>query len=239
MVKNWDLLTNITFKTQCYRKNFDMISTNEHFITECDGEITLMRFEQEKPLLIVGEYGFSIWNIKLGNQFNVNFKNLIEEHNEENIYHELNNLINRKKFELNSYNKIILVHSLVLRADYRKQGITEEFTELLYRDYYSDGDAIIMLVLPFQNNPIDKEYYMQRKTVPVRQNLSIYQSPLQISAAEYYSLDTLIGKNDDELNEYKLFSVASKCGLSRIDDSHLFLFSPEKTIERMNKKYNN
>jgi hypothetical protein len=127
----------------------------------------------------------------------------------------------------------------VLRADYRKQGITEEFTELLYRDYYSDGDAIIMLVLPFQNNPIDKEYYMQRKTVPVRQNLSIYQSPLQISAAEYYSLDTLIGKNDDELNEYKLFSVASKCGLSRIDDSHLFLFSPEKTIERMNKKYNN
>ena len=45
-----------------------------------------------------------------------------------------------------------------------------------------------------------------------------------------------MNKRDVELNEYKLFSVASKCGFSRLDNSHLFQFSPDKIIERMLEK---
>src|ERR1035437_2613914 len=43
-------------------------------------------------------------------------------------------------------------------------------------------------------------------------------------------------KKDTEINEYKLFSIAAKCGFSRINDSYLFIYSPEKTFERMLKK---
>lgn len=236
---DWSLLTDVTFKTQCFRKNFDMISNDENFITECDGEISVNRFEEQKPSLIIGEYGFSVWSIKMGTQFNANFHQLIEEHDNENMYRELKELINKRQFDIQKFNKIILVHSLVLRADYRKHGITEEFTEFLYRDYYDENNAVIVLVLPFQNNPIDKEYYLERKSVPIRQNLGVFNDAVHTPAIEYYSLDDLMRKRDDELNEYKLFSVATKCGFNRIGDSHLFMLSPEKTINRMNEKYNN
>jgi hypothetical protein len=43
-------------------------------------------------------------------------------------------------------------------------------------------------------------------------------------------------KQDTEKNEYKLFSVAAKCGFTRIGESYLFQYSPEKTIERMIEK---
>lgn len=237
MIKDWDLITNLTFKTQSYRKNFDMISENEHFITECDGEITLMQFEQKKQPVIIGEYSFSVWNIGMGNDFNVNFKHLIEEHETENMYGELKSLLNKNIFNINDYNKLILVHSLVISADYRKRGVTEEFVEMLYRDHYDKKNAIIGLFLPFQDNPTDMDYYLNRKSIPIRQNLKVFQPPIDVPAMKYYSLNALLRKRDSELNQYKLFSVASRCGFERLDDSHLFIFTPEKTIERMNEKY--
>jgi hypothetical protein len=46
----------------------------------------------------------------------------------------------------------------------------------------------------------------------------------------------LIKKEDKEMDDYKLFAVAVNSGFSRINDSHLFLFNPEKTIQRLLNK---
>ena len=236
---DWNLLMDITFKTQCYRRNFDLISTDENFITEYDGIISLMRPAEQMPPFIIGEYAFSVWDIKLGTQFGANFRYLLEEHDDEKTYFELIRLIKNKQIDILKYNKLILVHSLILRADYRKREVTEEFIEFLYRDFYCESNAIIVLVLPFQDNPIDSDYFFKSKTIPVRANLAVFNDAKEISAVEYYSLNDLIKRKDIELNEYKLFSAATRCGFNRIGESHLFIYSPEKTIERMKGKQEN
>lgn len=235
---DWNMLLNVTFKTQSYRKNFDFVSENENFITEHDGVISEVRIAERKPPLIIGEYGFSVWNIGLGMKFGADFNKLINEYQIENAYSELISLQKNKSFDIKKYKKVIIVHSLILRSDYRKRGITEEFTEFLYREFYDENNVIIALVKPFQNNPIDADYYSKRKSVPVRENLRALQDVVDVPAIEYYSLNNLMNKNDTELNEYKLFGVATNCGFKRIDDSHLFLFSPEKTIGRILEKQN-
>jgi len=108
---------------------------------------------------------------------------------------------------------------------------------MFYRDFYYIDIAIIMLVKPFQDNPIDADFYFNRKQVLVRESLD-FSDAISISATEYYSLNELSKKNDTELNEYKLFAVANKCGFNRINNSHLFLFSPEKIEERLLEKQN-
>jgi len=95
---DWNLWNNITFKTQAYRKNFDVINRNENFITEYDGMISEIRVNKRKPPRLVGEYGFSVWNIGLGKRFAVDFNKLIKEHAFENTYGELIKIINIKRF---------------------------------------------------------------------------------------------------------------------------------------------
>lgn len=244
--KDWNLWSNITFKTQAYRKNFDLVSDDENIITECDGTISEIRISEQKMPLIVGEYGFSIWNLELGRKLGVNFNKLIKEYSIEDTYNELLKMIKEKHLNINDYKKIVLIHTYILRKDYRKRGITEEFIEFLYRDFYDEKIAIIALVKPFQNNPIDADFYLKRKSVEIKDKLikpndkSGFTEIKHVPSVDYYSLNELLEKKDTEINEYKLFSVASKCGFNRIDESHLFFFSPEKIIQRlMDKRKNN
>lgn len=230
------LWNNLTFKTQSYRKNYDIINLNENFITECDGIISQIRLDERKPPRTVGEYGLSIWNIELGNKFKVNFKKLIKEHSSENTYDELIDVIKSKHININDYKKIVLVHNLIINKDYRNRGVTEEFTEMLYRDYYGDDVAIIFLVKPFQDNPIDADYYINHKQVSVRETLKSKDNII-VPATEYYSLNELMLDDDSEMVEYKLFAIANRCGFNRINNSYLFIFTPDKTIERMEIKY--
>ena len=232
---DWNLWSNITFKTQGYRKNFDMVNFNENFITEYDGTIAEIRFKKRKPPRPVGEYGFSVWNIAMGESFAVNFHKLIKEHAFEDTYRELIDVIKKEKINIKDYKKIVLVHTFVVKKEYRKRGITEEFTEMLYRDFYNEDVAIIVLVKPFQDNPIDADFFNNRKMVLVRESLNQLEA-VGVPATQYYSLDELVANKDTELNEYKLFSVANRCGFERINESHLFLFSPEKIAERMSEK---
>lgn len=230
------LWSNITFKTQNYRKNYDIININENFITECDGTISELRIDERKPPRPIGEYGFSIWNIELGDKFNVNFNKLFKEHAYEDTYGELINLIKKNEININDYKKIVLIHTLVIHKDYRKHGITEEFTEMLYRDYYSDDIAIIILVKPFQDNQIDADFYLNHKRVLVRDTLKVNDA-IGIPAVKYYSLNELMKNDDSEIIEYKLFTIANRCGFNRINDSHLFIYTPDKTIDRMKSKF--
>lgn len=232
--QDWNLWNNITFKTQGFRKNFDIINANENLITEYDGSISELRLKNRKPPIPIGEFGFSVWNIGLGSRFAVNFNKLIKEHALEDTYSELMRVIKKKEINVNDYKKIVLVHTFILNKKYRKRGITEEFVEMLYRDFYAEDVAIIMLVKPFQNNLIDADFYFNRKYVYFREKIE--DVPQAIPATEYYSLHELVEKDDVEINEYKLFAVAHRCGFQRINESYLFLFSPEKIEERMIEK---
>jgi hypothetical protein len=233
--KDWNLWNNITFKTQGYRKNFDLVNDNENIITEYEGTVSEIRIQEDKPPLIIGEYGFSVWNIGLGKKLGVNFDKLIKEHAVENTYGELIDVIKKKDLNIDEYSKLVLVHTFVVRKDYRKRGITEEMVEMLYRDFHSDDVAIIALVKPFQNNPIDADFYSKRKSVVVRERLKM--AGTKVPAMEYYSLDELLKYTDTELIEYKLFSIASRCGFRRIDSSFLFILSPEKVLNRIEEKH--
>ena len=234
MKKDWKLWNNITFKTQCYHKNFDVIDTNDKFITEYEGNIGELRLDERKPPRPVGEYGFSVWNIDLGEKFDVNFNKLLQKHAVDDIHNELIDVIQKGEFNINNYKKILLVHILVLNEDYRKRGVTEEFVEMLYKDFYNDDVAIILLVKPFQNNKMIFEYF-HHKQVLVKESLKP-SDVIGVPAIKYYSLEKLLNNEDVELNEYKLFSVANRCGFQRISDSYLFLLSPEKIEKRTMEK---
>jgi len=233
--RDWRLWENLTFKTLAYRKNFDLISTNENIITLYDGMISEIRLRSRKPPRPVGEYSFSVWNIELGQKLDVDIEKLIKVHDVENTYSELFEVVNENLLNVRSYKKIVFVQTLVLNKDYRKRGVTQELVEMLYRDFYCEDTAIIMLVKPFQNNPIDADYFFNRKEVILNETLDRSKSH-SVTATEYYSLDELTHKTDTEINEYKLFTVASNCGFRRIGDSYLFLFSPDKTLKRLKDK---
>jgi len=231
--KGWKVWNNLTFKTQGYRKNFDLATENDSIVTLYNGTISELRLSEKIPPIVVGEYGFSVWHLSLGKALKANLNKLIRAHSMENIYDELITLIENKKFEIDKYDKIVFIHGLVIHPDYRKIGVTEEFIESIYRDFYGDNVGIIALVKPIQDNVIDADFYFRHKTVPVRNNLTEIDL---VPAVEYYSLADFMGKTDTEINEYKLYSVAQKCGFERINSSHLFIFSPEKIVERMMEK---
>lgn len=228
------LWNNITFKTNAYSKNYDFVSPNENIITLYDGTVSEIRMTNNKPTIPIGEYGLSVWNFGLGRKLNVDFGKLIKLHDMEDIYLEMYNMVKESYIDTTRYNKIVFVHTFILHDSYKKRGVSEEFTEMLYRNFYTEDTAIIMLVKPLQNNPIDADYYFNRKRVHIKKALKSSEL-VNLSAVEYYSLNKL---NDDdvEINEYKLFNVASKCGFNRINGSFLFSLSPDKPLKRLIKK---
>jgi len=235
--EDWSLWSNLTFKTLGYRKNIDFVTDNENIITLYEGMVTEIRMKERKPPRPVGEYGFSVWNIELGKNFNVDFDKLIEAHDTEDIYSEFIDMIKADELDIRKYKRIVFVNNFVLHEDYRKRGITEEFVEMLFRDYDCDDDdvAIFMLVKPFQDNEVDSDYYLNKKEVMVSETLN-RNDVHSVKASEYYSLDEFIENEDTELNEYKLFGVAQRCGFHRINESHLFIFNSKKTLARMKEK---
>jgi hypothetical protein len=223
---------NVSFQTKSYRKNFDLIINGDNIITEYAGIISLLRLDEMKPPIFIGEYNFSTWNISVAKLLNININDLISSHKQEDTYVEYLNL-NDKMFE--KYNKIVFIHNLIIHPEYRKIGISEEFVEYLFRDFHSDDTIILALVKPIQDNTINFDSYFTKKfnTETVNDDDSGYNT---VAAVDYYSLDKLTDK-DNESSKYRLFSVAVKCGFQRIKESNLFKFNPEIMIERMKKKY--
>lgn len=235
MNENIRLWQNLTFKTNSYRKNYDLVTENENIITEYDGNVSLLRILEKKVPLIIGEYGFSVWNIQLGKLLGVNFDEIIKLYSLEMTYHELLKCIKNHQINISDYSRIVLIHSFILRPDFRKKNVTEEFVEMIYRDFYTPNTLILALVMPTQNNLIDQEYYFKHKFVEIKEG--VRDEIRQIPAHEYYKLEEILKKDDDELNKYKLFSVAQRCGFEMVGESYLFKFNPEKTIERIIEKY--
>ncbi len=233
---NWNLWINLAFKLTCYRKNFDLVSENENFISLYTGTISKLRVIERKLPLLLGEYSLSTWNLKLGRVFNTDFQKLIYEHRIEDSYYELLKLINSKEFDINQYDKLVIIHHIILREDYRKCDITAEIIESVYRDFYDDRTAILVLVKPLQDNNIDFDFYSRLKKIEYRETYGS-SNVQEISAYDYYDIKSLINKTDRELNEYKLFAAARKCGFNRISESYLFQLIPKSIQLRMKTKY--
>ena len=234
--KGWEVWNNVTFKTQGYRKNFDLVTENENIISEYTGSIYVIRLAEHKPPFIIGEYTFSVWDISLAKILKIDLNKLLDAHKMVNAYIELIKMIKANVIDVNHYDKIVLIHSLVLRPDYRKLGITEEFIEFIYRDYHFEKTGIVAIVQPFQDNKFDLDYYMNQKTVLVRDEISGINKFDAIPASEYYDLQKFLEKSDSETNEYKLFAVAKRCGFERMNSSHLFFSNSNVIIARIKEK---
>ena len=190
--------------------------------------------EQKSPFT-VGEYGLSIWNLDLGRKFNADINKLILDYSFENTYEELADVLHNKLIDISKVKKLVLIHTIILHKNYRKHGIFEEFIEMIYRDFYDENTMVVALVKPFQDNPIDADFYFKRKFVQTKETTKSNVINT-IPAIEYYSLNEFMLKNDVEMNEFKLYSLVSRCGFKRIGESHLFQFFPEKTLDRLMNK---
>jgi hypothetical protein len=236
ILDNIKILYNLSFKTRCYRKNFDLIVEDEHIITEYEGNIGVLQIKNQKPPVVIGEFGFSMWNIDLAKMLDIDLDTLINRYSDEDTYNNLKTVINDGLFNINKYKKIVFIHSLILKNDYKKKNITEEFIEMIYRDFYDKDTAIIALAKPFQTNKVFENFYLNIQTVKYLQKTGDTQNMKRIPASAYYSIRDLYNKNDDEYNEYKIFALAQRLGFTRIGNSYLFEYNPNKTVERLKVK---
>ncbi|MFW6246560.1 MAG: hypothetical protein ACOC22_00090 [bacterium] len=236
--KNYTLWDDLTFKTTTYRKNFDIIIDGENIITEHIGAISKIQMFERKPPIILGDYGFTTLNIRIAKELNIDVVELIHEFNPQLAYEQLEDIINNYNFNVYDYDKILIIQNLVISKEYRKMGVVEEFIEMLYREHYGERVGIISLVLPFQYNPFDFEYYNKYNKIKIKDDVGEDVKERNVIAMEHFSLNELVDDKDDrETNEYKLFAVADRCGFKRIGESYLFLFTPEKIKKRLNEKW--
>ena len=232
----WEVWNNLTFKTTGYRKNFDLVNVNDNIITEYNGTISELKIAENIPPKIIGEFGLSTINIDLANELDIDLNKLLKTHRKENTYGELIELVDLKELKLEDYDKVVLINGLVIHPDYRKLGVTEEFVEMIYRDFYAENIAIIALVKPVQDNFNDAEYYFKMRSIRVYHQLMLVNDFETVPAIEYYGLNKFLTKKDTEMNEYKLFAVAQRCGFQRIGDSHIFVLNPTIVINRIKEK---
>lgn len=234
-INNRTLISNISFKTKCYRKNYDLTIPDEHIITEYEGEISLLRINEKKLPKLIGEFGFSVWDVNLGDFLNINIEELLDAQSDNISYASMLSLIKNNEFNYKKYNKILFIHTLIIKDEFRKNEIGEEFIEYIYRDFYNENTAIIFLALPFQYEENKIEYYTKHRKINISDVDNVQNKP--ISAYDYYSLDKFMDKNDYEINKLKLYSIAHKYGFDRISDSDLFIMNHHNILNRMLEKY--
>jgi len=242
-MKDLDVLKKIIFKSKTYYRNFDFIDNNELFISEHQGIISYNRMDENKYPLQVGEYYFTIYNTGLAKLCNIDLiKNNLLKHKNEGSYVDLIDIIkhsNNFKKNIKTYNKIIYINNFILKDEYKKLGITEEFSEFLFKNYYDDNTLILWLIKPIQLILDDFEYFMKEKIIEVKSSIKNKYIE-QILAKEYYMLDKYININDIEMNTYLLFDKAIKCGFKRIMNSYIFKYEPNinDMISKIKEKSN-
>lgn len=232
--KNIKLWETLTFKTLSYGKNYNIFEKNDNFIREYSGEITKTSMDGKHPPLIIGEYTFSVWNFGLANKFNEDLIPLMHEFKDQDTYAEIIKNIDISNFD--SLTHLVIIHSLVIHPKFRKRGLPEEFIEYIYRDFHTPQNKIMALVKPLQLNLIDFDYYFNQKTIKFREGVNV-DSPYRIlPASKYFGLEEFLKKEDSEMNDYKLFHVASRCGFKRIANSYLFELYPDTIHKRILEK---
>lgn len=235
--EDFKLWNDISTKTTLYHRNFDMVVPNDNIISEYDGIISKLRINEKKQPLTIGEFTLSVWNVGLCKLVETDIYQMIETYSDEDTYYEFKEYIDNNDFDFLNYKKLIFIHSLIIKPEYRKHGISEEFIEFIYKNFYDKDNQIFALVKPIQDNELNLVFYSKEKMVRfVEYDENNKPKIKKMSAFKYYSLDKEHEKNDAEINEYKLFSVATKCGFKRLNNGYLFEYKPDVTIKRLFNK---
>ena len=226
---------NLSFKTTLYRKNVDFIYCDENIITPIDGVVNSLRIPERKRPILVGEYNLTIWNLKTGRENNVDFDKLLNTYNVENPYRDMLTAYYSHSIDFIDYDKLIIVEFFIVKPDYRKQGVTEEFFEMLYNDFYiNERTAIIGIFTPLQEEHPYFDYVCYGDSINVKENTK--DADVFLGGNEYYNIKKYLRDDDYERRKYKLYSVASRCGLNRIGETDLFLFDPNIITSRYKTK---
>lgn len=220
-------LVDLSFKTTRYTHNKDLFYVNDSVVSACDGIISKVRIEEKKKPLQIGEYTVNIINVELANILSIDVEELLSNYSECH-HNELYDEIRYNKFDFNEYRKIVMVNSLVVSKDYRGYNVLDEFTEMLFRDFYDYKTLILFHAMPFQFNAVDIEYYREYRTIKDDNGVGIL-------AVDYYSLDDFLTV-DNEMSYYKLYQQVQRCGFNRVGESNLFWFDPTKTINKIKEK---
>lgn len=225
-----DIQEKLTFKTNSYYDNYNFPDNEENIITRYDGIVYKTRISEKKLPLQLGEYDFQVWNIKLAKDLNIDAKKILSEYKVDDMLYSFNKIINDDSLDIFEYDKIVFIRYLILNDSYKKMGISKEFTKMIYKNFYDSKTAIISYAKPIQYQDIyvNNENYFNYKSIQIKEKDTIRSIP----ATKYYSFNKLFKKEDRELNGYKVFSVASKCGFNRIDDTDFFIFNTHELTSK-------
>lgn len=227
----------IVFKPLAFCRNFDMFTIDDSFVQNISGEINETNIAERALPTLIGEFTINIYNVSLANYFGANIIDEFELNAETSIINNEIFKVVKNGLDINKYNKIIYINNLIFVPNRRGYNIVDEFIEFVFRTYYTMDTLILFYVKPFQYIHDDFNYFSTIKTVDIRNNIKT-KSYKKISANLFYGLDGLKNnESDEEIETYKIYSIASRNGLHRIDNSDIFeMRNIEKILKRIKQK---
>lgn len=230
--KHIELFRYLKFKYIAHHTNFNILTNTDHFLTDYTGDVIKLRFMENKPPLIIGDFSFSVWNFDLANKMNINVFDTFLDYPSNHPYSEIHTIYKTNPNLFYKIKKMVLIHTLILHPDYRGKNISEEFVEFIYRAFYDEDNLILLNATPLQYNEEDFLYFNIYKTIELKNDIHDDDNILKIKAKEYYNLDDL-SKDDLEIDTYKVYGIAARCGFNRLSDTSIFKLEDYKILNRI------
>lgn len=190
--------------------------------------------DESKPRNPIGQFAILEYNNILASYFDVKIPDIIDGNidilKEFHEYYTSNYDKIKEKYE-----RVYLVYPLILKEEYKKHNITQEFVNYIFKSHYSINNLILFLVSPIQSNKENYNIIKDYGEVEIIENLDSEKTKW-VKTVDYYEMEKLKNKYDDmEYSTYKLYSLANKCGLKRIDNTNLFFLSEKSIIEKISE----
>lgn len=240
--KETEIVKNIVFKSTSYDRTYDFDLEYDSYVKTILGYINYIQVNVHRPTMPIGEYMYNVFNVALAKINRVNFMNLLNSYCETNeIYVDLIDLLKSNKIDVNQYNKIVYIPTIILNEKFRNKNVVSEFIKYIKREFYGENVLILFLVKPFQQIEDDFNYFCSERTIEIKSyhkccdleefeanvreinnkskhTITIYKIP----ALRYYNLNGEMFNIDHEISQYKLYAHAQKLGLIKIDDGNIF-----------------
>jgi hypothetical protein len=240
-MKLWYMLK---FNDNVRTSNFDTLNSNDNLISEHIGDIKKLRYIDNKAPIPIADFSYSVWNFKLDRIINNKLINVMSDFIKTFIdnglfknhqYFEIFNAFKNKTLNINTVDRLIIINTLIVHPEYKGKNIPEEFVEFIYKQFNNENDIILSITVPIQNNYEDFNHYNKYKSIEIKNDI---KTPTTIiKAKDYYDLNNL-KSDDEEIDFYKVYSVATRCGFDRINDTNIFILKPKVVLDRLLKKAN-
>lgn len=223
-----NILKKLTFTSIGHHKNYDFMFKDESYFNGFEGKITKLRVNEKLKPEVIGCYEFEMWRNDISEQLGLNLNDYLYRFKDYSDFYHITDIIDDKKIDLKKYDKIVFVNTLMLKSEYRGMDVTSEFVEYMYRNYFDRQTLMLFLIKPVQNN-LDFNDIYNNSTIKLEDGSVIKKSKL-------FELNKFIDL-DFEISEFKLFNLAKKSGLERINGSNIFMLNPTKVLTRMANKH--